>query len=451
MDTPSLVSQRRSESGLSIQLHPLVLLSISDHLTRHKARQRKGLVVGGLLGQQNGQEITLEHVFECPTQLGSDGDFRILKEWFDTRLQQCQYIIPRTSLLNYLSPYPVKDVHPHLELVGWWSTASPNGPNEAYLPIHRQILQYYNESAVFLAFHPSELQTYETHNAKLPLTIYESALENDNDNDNDAAKDMEIDGQDVPNLRFRELPYSMETGEAEMIGVNTIVQDSATAAVTSHNSHTSSAHPRKVDENENEFTPTKITDKIEDESAVGKLNHHEEQCKRRTKIPTLQTFHLFINFVYNSNMGIIWTVIASLTSRLNAVRILESRVTLVKSYVNSISANCSANPSESPAYSHPIIRNVNGLLSELSLLNPSDENGLAKELVCQNNDVLMVSLLGEVAKIARTARELGQKNAAVQTGRQTGSARKAAIGNFEDVRYMAKFEEIDHQYGPFSH
>ena len=93
-----------------------------------------------------------------------------------------------------------------------------------------ELLQNYNDSAVFLAFHPSQLQASETHNSKLPLTIYESVLEDEDAND--AAKEMEIDGQEALSLRFRELRYSVETGEAEMIGVNTIVQSSGTAAAT---------------------------------------------------------------------------------------------------------------------------------------------------------------------------------------------------------------------------
>lgn len=98
MDTPSLVSQKLSDSGRYIQLHPLVLLTISDHLTRHTARQQQGPVLGALLGQQNGQEITLEHAFECFTTTGSDGEIRLPDTWFEQRLQQCQYILPRTRL-----------------------------------------------------------------------------------------------------------------------------------------------------------------------------------------------------------------------------------------------------------------------------------------------------------------------------------------------------------------
>lgn len=60
----SLLSTQKS-SQLQAVLHPLVLLTISDYITRHTLREQKGPIVGALLGQQNGREITIEHAFEC--------------------------------------------------------------------------------------------------------------------------------------------------------------------------------------------------------------------------------------------------------------------------------------------------------------------------------------------------------------------------------------------------
>lgn len=127
---------------------------------------------------------------------------------------------------------------PPLDIVGWWSTSPSSGPDASHLPVHRQILQNYNESAVFLAFHPSHIQ--ERHGAKLPLTVYESVLEGENTAD--AGKDMQIDGEEPAlNIRFRELPYSVETGEAEMIGVDTIAKGSGAATRTETTAQVSAA------------------------------------------------------------------------------------------------------------------------------------------------------------------------------------------------------------------
>jgi COP9 signalosome complex subunit 6 len=97
------------------------------------------------------------------------------------------------------------------------------------LPIHRQILQSYNESAVFLAFHPSQVQAASRNGAKLPLTIYESVYEGENAAEN--SKAMQIDGEEQSlSIRFRELPFSVETGEAEMIGIDTVARSARIAA-----------------------------------------------------------------------------------------------------------------------------------------------------------------------------------------------------------------------------
>jgi hypothetical protein len=67
---------------------PLVLLTISDYITRHTLRQQKGAIVGALLGQQNGREITVEHAFECRVMGG--GSPSLDEEWFTVRLQQSE-------------------------------------------------------------------------------------------------------------------------------------------------------------------------------------------------------------------------------------------------------------------------------------------------------------------------------------------------------------------------
>ncbi|KAJ5702447.1 hypothetical protein N7488_009995 [Penicillium malachiteum] len=367
--TRSLVSQKTSDSDLHIQLHPLVLLTISDHITRHAARQQQGRVLGALLGQQNGQVITLEHAFECPTATGPNGEVLLPAEWFEERVKQ------------------FKDVHkaPPLELVGWWSTSPVTGPDASHLPVHRQLLQDYNESAIFLAFHPSQLQASESHNAKLPLTIYESVLEGGNAND--ASKDMQIDGEEsVPGLRFRELRYSVETEESEMIGVNTIVQNSGTAAAETNMTSSNTA----ASSNDQQ---TKRAKKSAAKSTSGLTQEEEE-------------------------------LIGNLTTRLNAIRTLESRISLMKSYVSSICSDPENASSTSPAWSHPLLRDINSLLAHLELLSPSEQSSFATEALSQKNDVLMASLLGRMGEGVKNLREVGYKNTIVRAQRQSTSMQK---------------------------
>lgn len=84
---PLLSTQKASDSGLQVALHPLVLLTISDYITRHTLRRQSGPVVGALLGQQNGREITIEHAFECHLK-EAHGEVVLHEAWFEERLQQ---------------------------------------------------------------------------------------------------------------------------------------------------------------------------------------------------------------------------------------------------------------------------------------------------------------------------------------------------------------------------
>lgn len=99
MTQPSnpLLSTKSSDTGLEVVLHPLVLLNISDHITRHVARQQQGPIVGALLGQQIGRTISLEHVFECYL-IKTDEGIILHRTWFDDRLRQCTCALNRDYL-----------------------------------------------------------------------------------------------------------------------------------------------------------------------------------------------------------------------------------------------------------------------------------------------------------------------------------------------------------------
>jgi COP9 signalosome complex subunit 6 len=216
-----LSSQKSSVSGLQVHLHPLVLLTVSDYVTRHVSRRRHDPIVGALLGRQIGREISLEFAFECDMIQGDEDAFKINDSWFRDRLQQ------------------YKDVHkvPPLDLVGWFTTAPLTGPEAPHVSIHQQILYDFNETAVLLAFHPVAVLKGASVGGKLPLTIYESVFESVKAEGQNSAPDeekMEIEGQEVPQdsklgFRFRELPYSVETGEAEMIGVDFVARGNGNA------------------------------------------------------------------------------------------------------------------------------------------------------------------------------------------------------------------------------
>jgi len=83
-----LISASNGESGLTVSLHPLVLLTISDQITRYQIRKESGPIIGALLGEQKGREVTAEHAFAM--KVGNDGGIWTVDQgWMEQRLQQC--------------------------------------------------------------------------------------------------------------------------------------------------------------------------------------------------------------------------------------------------------------------------------------------------------------------------------------------------------------------------
>lgn len=124
----------------------------------------------------------------------------------------------------------VKEVHkqPQLDLVGWFTLGPASGPGSHILPIHSRITELYNDTPILLLFHPESTFTEATGAGKLPLTLYESLSENAPADPNDKA--MDIDGAiQSKAIKFRELVYSVETGEAEMISVDFVARGGGNA------------------------------------------------------------------------------------------------------------------------------------------------------------------------------------------------------------------------------
>lgn len=87
---PLLSTSRASDTSPIVQLHPLVLLTITDCISRHTLRQQSGPVIGAILGAQNGQEITMEVAFQAKLNISDEGDVTLDDDWFGKRLEDCK-------------------------------------------------------------------------------------------------------------------------------------------------------------------------------------------------------------------------------------------------------------------------------------------------------------------------------------------------------------------------
>ncbi|KAL8668888.1 MAG: hypothetical protein Q9168_006497 [Polycauliona sp. 1 TL-2023] len=383
----SLVSSHKaSDSGVQVHLHPLVLLTVSDFITRHTLRRQQGPIVGALLGQHNGRDITLEHAFECQVVDGEQGAVLLHQTWFQDRLQQ------------------YKDVHkePALDLVGWFTTTPPTGPETEHLPIHQQIIHNYNESAVLLAFHPAEVLAGGENNGKLPLTVYESVYETQ---EVDGDRSMDVDGQQAPLiLKFQELPCSVETGQAEMISVDFVARGGGNAA------NVDSATKSK---GKGQASQAPVTDKASKEAG----SQQEAKALHDSSLLSPEDEEL----------------ISSLTARANAIKMLHTRIQLLRFYLTSLPPSYLTIPSESNGtmtdeaetsdpseINHPILRSIQALVNRLPLLIPSDGAAFEQESLSEKSDVTLVGLLGDLTRGTKNLRELGKKFGIVTDGKQQG-------------------------------
>ena len=129
---------------------------------------------------------------------------------------------------------------PQLDLMGWFTNTPTSGPTQDMLSVHRQFLKV-NDSAVLLAFHPSLVGHLSSGGAKLPLTIYETVSDGEADAGIDDADKMQDTEDSLQDIKFREVPYSIETGEAEMISVDFVAKGGGSAATAAKSSEKDSS------------------------------------------------------------------------------------------------------------------------------------------------------------------------------------------------------------------
>ena len=366
----SLISSKPSDSPLAVQLHPLVLLTVSDYITRHTLRQQNGPIVGAIFGQQNGRNFTLEHAFEC--KLAKNDDSQLDSEWFLKRLDQ------------------YREVHkaPALDLVAMFMSSPADGPQPAHLPIlnHAQSLVG-NDNIMLLLFQLDMVDKME--GGKLPIGLYEPYQE-------PVGEQSE--------MRFRELSFEVETGDAEMIGVDFVAKGggNATAVQGVATAESSSKDKRAKGKGKSDGKDDK-DDAESDAAATNVLSREDDE------------------------------LIASLTAKANAIKMLNQRVNLIRSYLTSLPESylTDANSTELPAdgTNYPLLRNVNSLMSRLPLLTPPTAapatNGTHEAPVSslhqtasrEQQDVHLTSLLAALTRSVSETQTLASRFHSVQRER----------------------------------
>ncbi|XP_073815539.1 COP9 signalosome subunit 6 isoform X2 [Musca autumnalis] len=169
--------------SVTISLHPLVIMNISEHWTRIRAQAGEVCqVYGALIGKQKGRNIEVMNSFELKTDVVGDDVFISVEYYMAKELQY-------------------KQVFSDMDFIGWYTTGEY--PTEKELTIHKQISEM-NECPIMLQLNPLSRNVDQ-----LPLKLYESVIDI-------------VRGEAT--MLLVPLTYTLATEEAERIGVDHVAR-----------------------------------------------------------------------------------------------------------------------------------------------------------------------------------------------------------------------------------
>ncbi|XP_015114321.1 COP9 signalosome complex subunit 6 [Diachasma alloeum] len=182
-NTCRVMASSGTVGSVSISLHPLVIMNVSEHWTRLRAQEgSEQLVYGALIGKQKGRNIEIMNSFELLFSV-IGGDVIIDKDYYNTKEEQ------------------FKQVFSEMDFLGWYTTGDQ--ANERDISVHKQLCVI-NESPVLLKLDPRPRNTDQ-----LSVSMYESVI------------DL-VNGEAT--MLFVPLTYTLATEEAERIGVDHVAR-----------------------------------------------------------------------------------------------------------------------------------------------------------------------------------------------------------------------------------
>ncbi|WFD04378.1 proteasome regulatory particle subunit [Malassezia obtusa] len=184
---PTTSEETSSLAGTSVVVHPLVLLSVTDHASRVSVGKGKR-VVGVLLGQDNGKTINVANSFAVPFE----EDERDGKTWFLDH----DYIEGMMEMF--------KKVNAREKMIGWYHT----GPKlrSSDLEINELITKRFTPRSVMVIIDPKR------QDVGLPTDAYV------------AVEEIKDDGT-ATQKTFMHVPTTIEAEEAEEVGVEHLLRD----------------------------------------------------------------------------------------------------------------------------------------------------------------------------------------------------------------------------------
>jgi len=191
----SIVAKDAAEhiGGAPVVLHPLVMVNITDHVTRLNLvapgakptaaqTNRAHRAVGGLLGQQTGKRLEIHTSFELVYEVKGD-HVEIKEDFLEARVNG------------------FKKVFPEYDLLGWYTTGT--SLSEKDISVTHKVMSEAVEDPLVLVMDVNPAKGLKN----LPLWIFESST-------NSATKTTTL----------RKVPYTVESDEIERIGVESAMR-----------------------------------------------------------------------------------------------------------------------------------------------------------------------------------------------------------------------------------
>ena len=198
------------------------------------------------------------------------------------------------------------------------------------MAFQKQITSHYNETGILLAIHPEAFEPTDGVNQKLPVTIYESVSETEPTKDDTS---MQVDGEEPSDLKFRSLPFTVETDEAEMIAIDYVAKGAGSAAAVAD---TTPQAPATSQQQQPEAEDKKGKKRADGQSVKQSPSTNGTTPALDTLTPEEQDS------------------LATIQTRLNSVRMLQSRLQLLTSYLSTLPASYLSSNSVPPNSGLPV-------------------------------------------------------------------------------------------------
>lgn len=250
---------------------------------------------------------------------------------------------------------------------------------------------------------------------------------------------MQIDGEDVFDFKFRPVPYSIETDETEMIGINYVAKGGGNATIAGSGANTS----KQAQTLPSQKPETRASLRASTKESNGDAGSSEGPPQKSTNVASMKADETILSALESDQ-------VASLGTRLNSVKMLQSRLQLLQNFLSSLPESYISNGELSNKFlsenETSQVRSIAALLKQLSLLTPkvaspsltvstttassprTPDSTLHSSSLAQRNDSALLDVLSTLTNTIQSASEVGRKHSAIESARQQAKSKKQSGG-----------------------